>query len=120
MYAHITMLCTVKKDYEIPGFFYQTFLGLEFGKLFPAMESLVSDIPAMESLVSDIPAGDGKSLNLYLECVRYDFALAATARQNRHPAQTMQTVLSTWEVETVPVRTVPVKRVRVQTTPAWT
>jgi len=36
-------------------FFDQIFLGLEFGKLFPARESLVSDMPA----------GDRKSLNLY-------------------------------------------------------
>ena len=38
-------------------YFYQTFQGLGLGKLFPAWESLVSDIPA----------GDGKSLNLYLQ-----------------------------------------------------
>ena len=44
----------------------QTFQGLGLGTLFPAGESLVSDIPA----------GDGKSLNLYLQCmpidIRYD------------------------------------------------
>jgi len=37
---------------------YQTFLGLGLGKLFPARESLVSDIPA----------GYGKLLNIYLQC----------------------------------------------------
>jgi len=50
---------TVKKNYEIPEIFFdQTFRGLGLGRLFPATESLVSDIPA----------GDGKSLNLYLQC----------------------------------------------------
>jgi len=38
--------------------FDQNFLGLGLGKLFPARESLVSDIPA----------GDGKLLNLFLQC----------------------------------------------------
>ena len=38
--------------------FDQTFQGLGLGTLFPARESLVSDIPA----------GDGKSINLYLQC----------------------------------------------------
>jgi len=38
--------------------FDQTFQGLGLGTLFPARESLVIDIPA----------GDGKSLNLYLQC----------------------------------------------------
>ncbi len=41
-------------------------------KLFPARESLVSDIPelfpARESLVRDIPVGDGKTANLFLQC----------------------------------------------------
>jgi len=38
--------------------FDKTFLGLELGKLFPARESLVSDIPA----------GDGNPLILFLQC----------------------------------------------------
>jgi len=38
--------------------FDQTFQGLGLGTLFPAWESLVSDIPAE----------DGKLLNLYLQC----------------------------------------------------
>jgi len=38
--------------------FDQTFQGLVLGTLFPARESLVSDIPA----------GDRKSLNLYSQC----------------------------------------------------
>ena len=54
-----TVLTLLKKNYEIPGFFYQTFQGLGLGKLFTARESLVSDIPAE----------DGKSLNLYLQCM---------------------------------------------------
>jgi len=40
-------------------FFDLAFLGLGLGKLFPARESLVSDIPA----------GDGKLPNLYLQCM---------------------------------------------------
>ena len=43
--------------YEIPGFLYQTFLGLVLGKLFPARESLVSDIPA----------GDGNTAKPFLQ-----------------------------------------------------
>jgi len=43
--------------YEIPGFFFkQTFLGLELGTLFPARESLISDIPA----------GDGNITKLFV------------------------------------------------------
>jgi len=42
-----------KKIYEIPGFFFdQTFLGLEQGTLFPARESLVSDIPAGDRFIA--------------------------------------------------------------------
>jgi hypothetical protein len=37
---------TVNNFYEIPGFVLKTFLGPGMGKLFPARESLVSDIPA--------------------------------------------------------------------------
>jgi len=50
---------TVKKIYEIPGFFV-TKLSRDYDwvKLFPASESLVSDIPD----------GYKKSLNLYLQC----------------------------------------------------
>jgi len=46
---------TEKKITRFLDFFYQIFLGLGLGKLFPTRESLVSDIPA----------GDKKSLNLY-------------------------------------------------------
>jgi len=46
-------------------FFDQTFQGLELGRLFPARESLVSDIPA----------GDGKSPNLYSQCFMQAFIL---------------------------------------------
>jgi len=54
--------CTVlKKLTRFLDSFDQTFLGLGLGKLFPARESLVSDIPA----------GDGKSLGLYLQCVSF-------------------------------------------------
>jgi len=48
----------MKKITRFLDFSDQTFLGLGLGKLFPARESLVSDILA----------GDGKSLNLYLQC----------------------------------------------------
>jgi len=43
--------------------FDQTFQGLGLGTLFPARESLVSEIPA----------GEGKSLNLYLQCKQTTF-----------------------------------------------
>jgi len=43
--------------------FHQIFQGVGLGALFPARESLVSDIPA----------GDGKSLNLYLQCNYHHF-----------------------------------------------
>jgi len=51
-----------KKNFQIPGFFYQTFLGLELATLFPARESLVSDIPA----------GDGNIKKLFYsaDCAR--------------------------------------------------
>jgi len=54
-------LYTVKKLRDSWIFFDQTFQGLGLGKLFPARESLVSDIPA----------GDRKLLNLYLQCETY-------------------------------------------------
>jgi len=53
----VLILITVKKIMRFLDFFDQTFQGLGLGKLFPARESLVSDILA----------GDGKLLNLYLQ-----------------------------------------------------
>jgi len=47
-----------KKVERFLDFSDQTFQGLGLGTLFPARESLVSDIPA----------GEGKLLNLYLQC----------------------------------------------------
>jgi len=47
-----------KKFTRFLDFFYQTFLGLELGTLFPARESLVRDIPA----------GDGNIAQLNLQC----------------------------------------------------
>jgi len=54
-----TCFLQYKKFYETPGFFYQTFLGLGMGKLFPARESLESVIPA----------GDGNIANIFFHCV---------------------------------------------------
>jgi len=51
--------CTVKKILRDSWIIFdQTFLGLGLGTLFPARESLISEIPA----------GDGNPLNLYLQC----------------------------------------------------
>ena len=66
-----------KKNYEIPGIFlYQTFLGLEFGALFPVRKSLVSDIPA----------GDGNIANLFYsvldECTIFVFIPALLLSDN--------------------------------------
>jgi hypothetical protein len=55
VYAHATIVYqqgavyTVRKIYEIPGFFRP-------------------NLPARESLVSDIPAGEGNIANLFLQC----------------------------------------------------
>jgi len=58
----MTLYIHCNKNYEIPGFFLdQTLQGLAMGKLFLARGSLVCDILA----------GDGKSLNLYLQCTFY-------------------------------------------------
>jgi len=56
--ANVEASYTVKKCTRFLDFFYQTFLGLERGTLFPAWESFVSDIPA----------GDGNIAKLFLQC----------------------------------------------------
>jgi hypothetical protein len=38
--------------------------------IFSRPQPLTKLFPARESLVSDIPAGDGKTANLFLQCVR--------------------------------------------------
>jgi len=59
------LLYTVKKIYEIPDFFDQTFLGLEEGTLFTARGNLVSDIPA----------GDGNIAKLFLQYMQCQVSL---------------------------------------------
>ena len=55
-------MCTVKQKLrESWIWFDQTFLGLGLGKIFPARESLVSDIPA----------GNGNIVKLFLQCALY-------------------------------------------------
>jgi hypothetical protein len=45
---------------------------------------IIKLFPARESLVSDIPAGDGKIVNLVLQCTQYFFkkALVISFRRN--------------------------------------
>ena len=63
-YKYMDIHC--KENYEIPGFFYQTFLGL--CKLIPARESLGSDILAGDWNIakpfsySEHPPADGLSV----------------------------------------------------------
>jgi len=56
--SHPSLLHCKKKLQDSWIYFDQTFLGLGLGKLFPARESLVSDILA----------GDGNPVNLFLQC----------------------------------------------------
>ncbi len=53
-----------------------TKLSLAGNKLFPARESLVSDIPARESMFIDIPAGDGKITYFFYSVFSVDNILA--------------------------------------------
>jgi len=59
---------TVIKYYEIPGFF--------LTKPSRDWDCMGTLFPARESLVSDILAGDRKSLNLYLQCTHCKQAYA--------------------------------------------
>jgi len=52
-----------KKFTRFLDFFYQTFLGLEQGRLFPASESLVSNIPAVNGNLNIL------SRNTHLEAI---------------------------------------------------
>ncbi len=42
--------------------------GMSLTKLFCLWVGIITLFPARESLVSDIPAGDGKTANLFLQC----------------------------------------------------
>ncbi len=59
--------CTVKKRLMIFPFP----AGMSLTKLSLAGK-VIKLFPAMESLVIDIPAGDGKIINLFLQCKRVD------------------------------------------------
>jgi len=66
---------TVKKLWECPHYAKPILLkkGYRFSRLQPALTKLswpgINKVfPARESLVSDIPAGDGKNYNLFFQC----------------------------------------------------
>jgi len=59
---------TEKKFTRFLDFFYHTFLGLELGTLFPARESLVSDIPNGDRNIATLFYSVAYSFSLCLAC----------------------------------------------------